>query len=655
MPTNLSLKTIFQWPYFLTTPLLLVALGLSVFFIGTDSVLFAPAFVCVSLYALITLLPGFKNGWHIPRSNTFIFAIFYLIYFWIAQLWSTSPYISTLFTFIFTMLPGYFVVTLLAPKPDQWARFHAAVFWLVIAGFAFWALVQFFFLYEQYGPRISHPMLNPNNLAGLFNLGLFPAIGLFLYVRERWQQVAVGIVVAAMYCALIVTLSRGGLFSAVIATLVLIPFVMIKNGEGIPWKKIAVLVVIGFAVPLLTNQMYDGALEKNLMGSQLVSMASMQDRFYLWGATWEMVKDHFWIGTGLATFFFFYPQYRNPNDGSDGFFSHMDPLQFWAETGVMAPILFYGILICILIRTIKAVKLAGPDIKSRLQIMTPFCGMLALTGHTHITFHLYMPAMLLPLGALLAYWYVSTEAIFRTYGDERQRVFRKPEGVKKYLTIAAVLGVFALGNVWMVRAGLATYMMKSVERIASTDMQKAQLKLNEIDAIAPPSYSRVYEYRARYAIQEFGNFGARLPEQQRVDLYNFALSNVKKARSLNTQFTTLWDLEARLYYGAQGILLPNGRDKSIEILQEVLVANPMAVSSRVALADIYKRNGEFVNAMKVLDDGMIWPRPKGFQDVNYLVSLANMKRQMGDTQAYAHFSELARQRAARYGITITGR
>ena len=76
MPTNLSLKTIFQWPYFLTTPLLLVALGLSVFFIGTDSVLFAPAFVCVSLYALITLLPGFKNGWHIPRSNTFIFAIF---------------------------------------------------------------------------------------------------------------------------------------------------------------------------------------------------------------------------------------------------------------------------------------------------------------------------------------------------------------------------------------------------------------------------------------------------------------------------------------------------------------------------------------------------------------------------------------------------
>ena len=153
-----------------------------------------------------------------------------------------------------------------------------------------------------------------------------------------------GVVVAAMYCALIVTLSRGGLFSAVIATLVLIPFVMIKNGEGIPWKKIAVLVVIGFAVPIFTNMMYSGALEKNLMGAQLINMASMADRFHLWNSTWEMAKDHFWLGTGLATFFFFYPQYRNPEDSSDGFFSHMDPLQFWAETGVFAPILFYGVL-----------------------------------------------------------------------------------------------------------------------------------------------------------------------------------------------------------------------------------------------------------------------------------------------------------------------
>ncbi|HIF25653.1 MAG TPA: hypothetical protein EYQ41_05745 [Micavibrio sp.] len=653
MPTNLSFKTLFQWPLFLTTPLLLVALGLSVFFIGTDSVLFAPAFICMSLYALITIFPGFKHGWNIPRSNTFFFIIFFCIYFWIAQLWSSSPYISTLFTFIFTMLPGYFIVTMLAPNPDKWARFHAAVFWLVIAGFAFWALIQFFFLYEQYGPRIKHPMLNPNNLAGLFNLGLFPAIGLFLYVRERWQQIAVSVVVAAMYCALIVTLSRGGLFSAVIATLVLIPFVMIKNGEGIPWKKIAVLVVIGFAVPIFTNMMYSGALEKNLMGAQLINMASMADRFHLWNSTWEMAKDHFWLGTGLATFFFFYPQYRNPQDSSDGFFSHMDPLQFWAETGVFAPILFYGVLICILIRTFKAVKLAGSDIKSRLQIMTPFCGMLALTGHTHITFHLYMPAMLIPLSALLAYWYVSTEQIFRTYGDQQQRFFWKPEGKLKYMTMAIVLIVFALGNGWMARAGMATYMMKSVDQIAMKDMQAAQSKLNEIDKIAPPSYSRVYEYRARYAIQEFGNFGPRLQGQQRADLYNFALANIQKARSLNSQFTSLWDLEARLYYSAQGLLLQDGRDKAITILHEVLEANPMAVNSRVALSDIYKRNGEFKKAMEVLDDGMVWPRPRGYPDVNYLVAVANMKRQMGETEAYAHFSTLARQRAARYGIQLT--
>lgn len=652
MPERLAFKSIFQWPFFITTPLLLAALGLSVFFVGTDSPLFSPAFILVSIFALITITPGFKNGWNIPRSNTFFMVVAFWVYLLIAQFWSVSPFISTLFTFILTMLPAIFIVTMLAPDPARWARLNAFVFWLVIAAFAFWALIQFFFLYDQYGTRIKHPMLNPNNLAGLFNLGLFPAIGLFLHVSKRWQQVAVGIVVAAMYCALIVTLSRGGLFSAVAATLVLIPVVVIKNGKGVPWKKIIVLIVIGFSVPLLTNLMHGGALEKNLLGASLVNMASMADRFLLWQSTWEMVKDHWLTGTGLATFYFFYPRYRDPNDGSDGFFSHMDPLQFWAETGVMAPILFYGVLICILIRTIKAVRYAGPDIKSRLQVMTPFCGMLALTGHTHITFHLYMPAMLIPLSALLAYWYVSTEAIFKEHGEQAQRFFWKPEGKQKYFVLAFIIALFLPANIWMARAGIATYEMKKIDQIATQDMKAAQERINVIGKLAPPSYSRTYEYRARYAIQEFSQFGARLSNEQKARLYNFALANIKKAQSLNSQFVTLWDLEARLYYAAHGVLLPDGRQKAIVILQEVLNKNPMAVNSRIALSDIYKRNGEFNNALKTLEDGIIWPRPGGIPDVNFLINLANMKRQMGDQEAYMRIILEAQSRAQRYGVPL---
>jgi len=47
---------------------------------------------------------------------------------------------------------------------------------------------------------------------------------------------------------------------------------------------------------------------------------------------------------------------------------------------------------------------------------------------------------------------------------------------------------------------------------------------------------------------------------------------------------------------------------------------------------------------------MIWPRPKGQPDINYLVTLANLKLQTGDRAAHDALIAEARNRAASYGL-----
>ncbi len=646
-----SVKDYLTFPWLLSVPLLLAGFAFSVFFVGTDSVLLAPAILCILGFAFMSLWSYARQGAAvaIPHSNTFIFAMFFWLWLALSLFWSTTPYVSTIFTIIIGLLPGIFAVCVLAPQAEKWVRMHALALWLTIGAFAVWALIQFFFLYEQYGPRINHPMLNPNNLAGLFNMGLFPAMGLFLLARRRLHIVLAGALLVLFYFALIVTQSRGAFYACVLATFILVPVITLRRPDGFPWPKILFIAVVGSLIPFIGDVTHPGGLH-NLVGEAAGNTRSMVDRFHLWGSTWEMIKDNFLFGTGLASFFFYYPRYRHIDDRSDGFFAHMDPLQFWAETGIMAPIFFYGVLICVLLRTIAAVKAAGPDIKTRIEVMAPFCGMLALTGHTHMTFHLYMPGMLIPLSLALAYWYMATE---RALGDAKNRHIWQPPAKHRLAAVGAVVVIAILAGGWVSRTSAATYMMGEVQRetaLGNRDLALRKLYLTGL--IAPGSYGRYYEYEARFRLSQLWDHAKTMDKAAVRKLYDEALYYLDEAEARNPAFTTLWDLRARLHFVVNGILINDGDLIAIELLQRAIQANPLAADSRVMLANIYKSRGEFQNAMTALESGVRWPRPKGRTDLTFLITLAQLKQQLGDKAAHDAYMNEARKRARSYGMTI---
>ncbi len=630
----------------MSVPLLLSGFGLSVFFIGTDSVLFAPAVICLFLLAAVTLYPNFKDGWAVPKTTTVAFVALFWLWLFLGHFWSSVPNLSTFFTILISILPALFLVLILAPEPQKSMRVHALAVGGMIGAFALWALIQFFFLFETYGPRIHHPMLNPNNLAGLFEMALLPALAMFFASKGRNPTILSALVLLVFYAALVVTQSRGAFVSCAMSACVLLPFALWVNKAA--WKKFMVVVVMAVLVPTLVNIYSNGVLHGNLMGfGRIMQLHSFLDRLLLWESTWEMVKDNFWLGTGLGTFFYYYPNYRDSSDLSDGFFAHMDPLQLWAETGVLTYVLFYGILICVLLRTIKAVRAANNE-RLKLQIMGTFCGMLALSLHTHLTFHFYMPGILVPLSTLLAYWYVRTE---KALNDEGERVSFVPSRAM-FLTSSVVvsLAVIVVGG-WCIRSAMAIHMMNDVTAKTYTGKKEiARAKMEKVKFWAPDSYERYYEYEARFRIDDLWSGIKTMEPQKAQKAYEEAVYFLDEAEKRNPAHTRIWDLRARLFLIVDGVFVQGGTDKAAVLFTRVLKANALSVDSRVALANLYKGRGELGKALAVLEEGTRWPAVKGQPDVNFLTALAQVKLQMGDKVAHDRIIEEARKRAIRYGL-----
>lgn len=649
-------KRLLAFPWIVSVPLLLGAFICSVFFVGTDNVLIAPAVIALLTFCGIALYRKPSEGWAVPQSNLFAFAMAFWLWLAIGLFWTTTPYVSTLFTIIVCILPCIFAASIMAKRPDEWVSVHAYAMGLTVCGFAVWALIQFFFLYDKFGPRIHHPFLDPNSLGGLLNLAICPALGLFFALRGRLRVGLAGLAVTALYMALVVSQSRAGFALCIGAALVFLPFALWRNPQGFPWRRLCYTISAAVAVPWLLSGFRGAGTLDNLVGSSMAESfterRSLEDRYYLWQSTWHMIKDHFFFGTGLASFYFYYPHYRNPLDRSDGFFAHMDPLQYWAETGVLTPILFYAVLICALLRTVHALRrLPRENFSLRMKIIAPFCGMLALCAHAHLNYHLYMPGLLLPLSILLSYWYVATE---QAMGGSENRWFWNPAGRKQRLAaVAACLMIALLAGGWIARISTSTWIFGQIQQAATANnSERVQDGLRLASVISPRSYGRVAEYEARLRVSKLWGNAAKMDPREVRQVYEEASRYLDEAEKQNPAFTTIWDLRARLNYSVDGILIKDGQDVAIRELKRVLDANPLSVDARIMLSQIYKKRGDLKTAAFILESGAHWPRPKGKTDLSFLINLSQLKSQQGDKQAAALYMQEAQKRAKAYGIVI---
>jgi O-antigen ligase len=655
-------KRFFTWPWPVTVPLLAAALILSVFFKSTDNICYPVACVLLLAFCAAHIAPCLvRRRCDVPLTNSVCLPLVFGAYLCAAVLWTNIPYNSIIFTLVIAMLPLMVLAISLAPARARLPFAYAATFIAVAAGFAVWALVQFFFFFGTYGPRIHEPMLNPNDMASFFNLALLPVTAFFFRPAEEgregrrdWAKAGLFALAVLLYFALLVTQSRGALISFVIGLAALAPFLL--GRRPFPWAEALAFALVLVSAPFIVDHLSHGWTGRALsMFVDMKGSSSVSDRLELWRATLRMAQDHFWRGTGLGTFYYYYTAYRSPVDTSDGYFAHMDPLQFWAETGIAAPVLFYAALAAVLARTIRALRVPGGAPRLRLLMMGFFCGMLAVLLNTHISFHLYMPALIVPLAAVYACWYGLSEKLLGC-GD---RAALRLGGWRGAVFAALWLAILVPPALWAALWAKSTHSLHKLSLPAATmtesELTKLETKALKAQRFAPPGYGKFDEYLARIYIVRLSGDIRHMDKRERDTFFREAVAALDRAEKKNPAYVLIWDMRARLYYAVDGVLMDDGYEKAVALLKSVIAFDPLAVDSRVGLAKLYNLRGKRKEARAVLDDGMKWPRPRGRTDINYLIATAQMHEATGDEKGAARLLEEVKKRARAYGYVETPR
>lgn len=646
-------KKIPVFPHLFTVPLLLAALGCAIPINGTDDIMFGPAMLTYIAFVVFAMAPLFFKEITLPKSSVIFWVIGFFAWTLVSLQWSKVPYVSTFFVLSISTLPIIFLVMVMQPKRDQWIPLHLGAIGIAMIGAAVWAWIQFLFMFDTHGPRIKDPMLNPNNLAAFFNLGLLPSIGLYLLSSERRTKIISLLLVALFLGGMLVTQSKGAMLAFFISAIVLVTVSAWKQPMGKPqFIKYGILAGVVLVMYFLVDILSKGNLNQSItILSGIADTHTAHNRIDMWKSTFAMIQDNFWVGIGLGTFYFFYPPYRTQMDTSDGFFVHMDPLQFWLEMGFIAPIMFYGTLIAVLIRTIRALKSVPAGSPAALHIMAPFCGLLAVLGHTHITFNLYMPPILITIACLLAYWFRATEIVLQ---DEDNRFrWSWPSKPKK---VAALCGfvVFSLFiAVYPVRVMWAIHHSYHAQLAANENRHEdSRQHVKALGKFAPDSFARYYEFKSRLHISLLMRQAKSMSLADRRYHFDEANKYLDAAEERNPGYWQVKNLRAKLYQAVDDLLIVDGQEQAFELLKYNVEYNKLDVDSRMDLAQLLDQAGQTADALRVMQAGVTWPRPRGQKDLQFLILLAEYYRKTGNQQVYENLLAEIQKRSKEYGIKI---
>ncbi|WP_435640040.1 O-antigen ligase family protein [Micavibrio aeruginosavorus] len=550
----------------------------------------------ILLAGAATAIPAFRAGrMMIPASVTALSLLGLWGWMGVSMAFSPVPFHSLIAFCTFSALPLTFFIIGAHPDRGDMTRFLMTGLLALFTLLALPALWQFI---TGVTTRAHWPMLDPNILCTLFALALPLAVARSVTAINRMQLIT-GLITCALLCAAIIaTGSRGGLVAALVAAVTFIALMdrtLIKRAIAPAMTIILAMGVMVFVLGPQTTTFdrmatlaHNGPDENGLLPRLIMHDGSIR-----------MMMDNPIVGTGPGTFFLIYPGYRGSiSDTSLGAWAHCDPLQWGAEAGIPALILFYVILGAVLVRTIRAMRVATPD--RRMDILVPFTALLAVAIQSHVQFPLQTLAALIPCGILLAVWHHATAQALHG-GDA---IIAHDPGPKRTGFLIATLAVLTLFIAMVVPIGGALFEMRAASRAwASDDPADARnvlIHLARADRWGPDSFIDPEVTLARINISMIN---ANDAPTSRTQLINETTDLLDAATYWNPYWADIDALRGDLAL-ALG-LRDAARGHYIHALQK----NPLHFNARIALAHTMLDDKKMTDAVRLLDMGLRMPHP----------------------------------------------
>jgi O-antigen ligase/tetratricopeptide (TPR) repeat protein len=199
--------------------------------------------------------------------------------------------------------------------------------------------------------RLFGTFVNPGFFAGYLVLTLPITMGIYLVTRKFVLALLAGIAVVTQTVALMLTGTKFGIVSAVIALLVL--FVLAIATRSLRRSRFERLIIIAaILTPVLV--VFSGPVtsrigEAEAGGSQVHSTTF---RVFTWEATARMISHNPWLGVGAGMFEYAYPRYTIAGPTKN---AHQGYLQIAAESGLIALGAFAFALICVAYRALDGI------------------------------------------------------------------------------------------------------------------------------------------------------------------------------------------------------------------------------------------------------------------------------------------------------------
>jgi O-antigen ligase len=610
----------------LTGLLIAASFGISLFFEGAQSYVYAPALFCLLAGLLITCTGCIWKPFEISKAAPAWLMLAFWLYVTISLLWSTTPFPSLVTYLVFSCLPLSFFVLLLSPRRKAFIEASGVALHLALTVLGLWALAQVTVLHAQFPGRAGHPLLDPNNFAALMNLGLLPMLTVAITAAPSVKTKATMASAVILFGALTATESRGGMLCFLICGGVLI-FLMRERLQT--WRTLAILGCMAALFAGLSVYSHTGGTAARIASfTAIQSDDSAMNRPVLWKATTAMIAERPLTGTGFGSFYLTYASNRPVADKwSAGQWAHNDPLQFAAEMGIAAPLLFYAFILSLLWRTRKALEHQETKTDDRALMIGPLLGFIAVVLHAHIEFQFYVMPILVVSGVWLAAWYSRT-------ADAMPPVLSwqgfQAKGAQKLIIAVSIFAIAGLFAVPAARGAMATYyLMQAVNTMRQDGHPKAYLAtLDKADAWAPGSFVDAKVQRAALYLDLLNTPEGIFSEAEQKAMANYVLSTLSLAEATVPFWSDINSKRATLYMEMKSKLDQNWQQKAENELRIAIRKNPLDLGSRARLIEALMARGQAEQAYELLQDGLA--RPHSVEDEKDMLALQTKLKSLVD-------------------------
>lgn len=581
--------------------------------------------------SLVPQLAG--PGLALPRSPLPLF----MLLFWglgvLSVIWSPALNVSFMALCLFSLLPMSFFAFLVTGDEKTFRRLFAAV-GVVSGALALWVFVQFFFLPEMLvQDGVRRPFADSNAYAAFLSLSFFPALGIMVSGTRRLETNAAMALCALCLGAMVVLGSRSAIAGLLAGLTLFFLLAMplsktnILRMTAVLAAAVSVFLSLVFVTPSSVSRINPAS---HLIARDASLPESYQTRQDLWRSTLAMIHDRPFSGTGIGTYFLYYPEYRQISETkSAGLMAHSDPLQFAAEMGLVAPALFYLALAAAVLRMAAALRMSPAADPRRVIAGALFCGAGAVVLHAHVSFNFYVAPVLMLTGFVLAWWMLLTGDILP---KDKAVPFRLPRAAAwGSVVVPLALFLFAAQGFFMA----THHLNRAKNALANGNMDAFASAVN---AAGRAGFGRDAQAYVMAATIPLGILGKADGRAEREKLRMQVLALLDKAEEHNPRSVM------QLYYRAT-LALDLGRPEDAEKhLRRALTLEPQHLPSRLMLADIYERQGQKDKMFETLKAGLPWfytrhdPRP-------YYERIKNAAHAVGDRKTEDQVNRMAAKAA----------